>query len=428
MAGRAPKTFHFTDYISISVYGFGLSALAASFGSIILPAKILGLVPRARKNTYLGSLAFVGLLLAVLVQPAAGAISDASRSRWGRRRPYILVGSAFAVVFSLMTALSGSYATVFISASLLQVASNTAQGPYQAFIPDLVPDRRRGTASGVKNVVEILGILVCSRMVAYLVDRSLMEDTDVWLSLAVGFLGAVLLAAALVTVLTVKEQAITEVPSTSPLERLRNTFKIDTSTRPDFMWFVLSRFFMVVAASSIQAFMLYYVQDVLDVPNPARFTTDVLVVAGICTLAVAYPAGHLSDRIGRKQLIVLSAFGGIVSLVSLIAARSYSHLLLSGAISGLSIGAFLSTNWALATDLVPLDEAARYLGLTNIATAGGAALARLQGPVIDLLNVRRPGSGYLVLFAVCVIFVLLGTGLLLRVQTQRGQAVQQPQQ
>lgn len=88
----------------------------------------------------------------------------------------------------------------------------------------------------------------------------------------------------------------------------------------------------------------------------------------------------------------------------------------------------MSTNWALATDLAPRDEAARYLGLTNIATAGGGALARLQGPIIDLLNVRRPGSGYLALFVVCVIFVLLGTGLVLRVQTQRGQATHQPQQ
>jgi len=426
-AGNMARTFHLIDYVKISIYGFGLSALASSFSSIILPVKILGCVPEAHKNAYLAGLTSFGLLLALLVQPMAGAISDSSRWRWGRRRPYILLGTLFAVVFSLMAVLSSSYISVFIGASLLQIASNIAQGPYQAFIPDLVPNGRRGTASGVKSVVEMLGILVCSRVVGYLVDCRLIKGGNVWLVMAVGFLGAVLLAVMLVTVFAVKEHPAAPLPSASLLKGLLSTFKIDVDRRSDFAYFLPSRLFMVIAASSIQAFMFYFVRDTIGVTNPARYAMDILVVAGVGTLIAGLPAGRLSDRVGRKMLIALSGAGGIMALLLLHVAQSYGHLLFAAALAGLSIGTFMSTNWALATDLVPQEEAARYLGLTNIATAGGAILARLHGPAIDFLNGRRPGFGYSALFVVCILYILVGTGLILGVRTPRDKLVKQPQ-
>jgi len=75
------------DYVKITIYGFALSALWSSLHSIVLPLRLLDLVPEAEKNTRLGLLTFAGLLLAMIVQPIAGAISDRSGFRWGRRRP-----------------------------------------------------------------------------------------------------------------------------------------------------------------------------------------------------------------------------------------------------------------------------------------------------------------------------------------------------
>jgi len=83
---------------------------------------------------------------------------------------------------------------------------------------------------------------------------------------------------------------------------------------------------------------------------------------------------------------------------------------------GISVGAFMSTNWALATDLVAKGEEARYLGLTNLATAGGAALARLIGPVIDFFNAREPGLGYSFMLLACFIYFLAGSLLLLKIK------------
>ena len=87
------------DYIAINVYWFGLAFLWNALHPIVLPALLLRYVPEALKNTYLGGMTFVGLVLAMLIQPIAGALSDSTRSHWGRRRPWMLTGTLFSLVF-----------------------------------------------------------------------------------------------------------------------------------------------------------------------------------------------------------------------------------------------------------------------------------------------------------------------------------------
>lgn len=88
----------------------------------------------------------------------------------------------------------------------------------------------------------------------------------------------------------------------------------------------------------------------------------------------------------------------------------------SGALLGIANGAFLSTSWALATDLVAKGEEARYLGLTNLAMAGGSALARLIGPVIDFFNTYGTNIGYQVMLLTAFIYFLIGSLLLLKIK------------
>ena len=91
--------------------------------------------------------------------------------------------------------------------------------------------------------------------------------------------------------------------------------------------------------------------------------------------------------------------------------------MLCGSLLGLSFGAFMSANWALATDLVAKGEEARYLGLTNLATAGGSALTLfIMGPIIDHFNAYSAGFGYKVMFLVCFICLVVGPLLLLKIK------------
>jgi len=411
--------FRRIDYIKITIFGFALAALWSSLHSIVLPLRLLDFVAESEKNTYLGLLTFTGLILAMAVQPIAGTISDRSGFSWGRRRPYVLLGTTVAILLLPGIGYFGSYAAIFLIYCLLQVSTNTAQGPYQAFIPDLVPEGKRGLASGVKSLLEIVGGIALVRLIGYFMGQYSTSDGSFWLWLVLGALATVLLGAMLATVLTVKEQAGTGSPQLPFLSTLYRSFKIDVKANTDFIPFLISRLLIFMALATIQTFALFYLKDVVGVANPATATADLLIAAGIGMIVAVYPAGRLSDRIGRRPVVVSSGLLGAFGILVIFFSPSYEYIICGGAILGIATGAFMSSNWALATDLVARGEEARYLGLTNMATAGGAALARLIGPVIDFFNRYTPGLGYQVMLGTCFVYFIAGSLLLIKIRRQR---------
>lgn len=413
------ENFRRIDYIKITIYGFALASLWSSLHSIVLPLRLLDFVAESEKNTYLGLLTFTGLILAMAVQPIAGAISDRSGFSWGRRRPYILLGTIVGILLIPGMGLFWGYAAIFIIYCLLQVSSNTAQGPYQAFIPDLVPEGKRGLASGVKGLLEIVGGIALVRLIGYFMGQYSTEEGESWLWLTLGVLAVVLLGAMLATVLTVKERPGSGHFQLPFLTTLYQSFKIDVKLNFDFVLFLISRLLIFMALTTVQTFALFYLRDVVGVVNPAMATADLLIAAGIGMLVIVYPAGRLSDRIGRRPVVVSSGFLGAAGIVVFFFSPSYGYIIFGGAILGIATGAFMSSNWALATDLVTRGEEARYLGLTNLATAGGAALARLIGPVIDFFNRTTPGLGYQVMLGACFTYFVAGSALLIKIREKR---------
>lgn len=105
-------SFRRWDYVKITILGFAITALWQSLHSIILPLRLLDFIPEAQKNTYLSLLTLSGLLLAMFVQPVAGAISDRSAFKWGRRRPYIFFGIIISMLLLSGIALAGSFAAI----------------------------------------------------------------------------------------------------------------------------------------------------------------------------------------------------------------------------------------------------------------------------------------------------------------------------
>jgi MFS family permease len=407
---------HPIDYIKITIFGFALTAMWSSLHTFVLQLRLLDFVAESQKNTYLGLLTFAGLILAMLVQPIAGAISDRWGFSWGRRRPYILAGTALVIILLPGIGLVNSFIGLLIVYCLLQVSSNTAQGPFQAFIPDLVPGKKRGVASGVKGLLEITGGLVLVRLLAGFMGRYFAGEGDLWLWSSLSLLDVVLLAALLVTILTVKERPWKRVSPPPLLPTLYKSFKIDLKASPGFGTFLVSRLLIVMAMATLQTFALYFLIDVVGITNPTQATGDLLIVAGICLIGSVYPAGWLSDRIGRRPVIIASGLLGALGILLLLLIHNYAALMLSGALLAVSGGAFFSSNWALATDLVPKGEEARYLGLTNLATAGGSALARLIGIAIDPLNAYTHGLGYQVMLAACLLYFVIGSGLLFKLK------------
>ncbi len=382
------------DYAKITIFGLAMTALWSSLHSIILPLRIADFVPTDRQATYLGLLTVTGLILAIVTQPIAGAMSDRSGSRWGRRRPYILIGAILTLSFLPGVSLAGSLAVLFAIYYLLQISANTALGPYLTLFPDLVPEKKRGLASGVKGLLEIAGAGVAIWAVGHLMGNYSLGEGSRWLCLSLGILGAIFLGTMLATVFMVKEPPGAGGPKLPLVSILRKTFRIDIQANPDFIRFVLCRLFFVIPLTAFQAFGLYFFRDYLGVANPAAVMGNFTLVSSLCMLGMVYPAGHLSDRFGRRSIGLISGLIGALGIGLLFFFRSDQFILTSAILMGIGFGGLMSTNWALAVDVIPKDEAGKYIGLTNLASAGGSAIARLKGPMIDFFNTRRFGLGY----------------------------------
>jgi Na+/melibiose symporter-like transporter len=410
--------FHRVDYVKITIFGFAVTALWQSLHTIILPIRLLDFVAESQKNTLLGLLTLAGLLLAMVVQPVAGAVSDRSRSRWGRRRPYILVGVVLSLLIIPGIGWVVSYTTIFLVYCLLQVTSNTAQGPYQAFIPELVPEKKHGMASGVKSLFEILGGVALVYVSSLFMDRYSIGDGSQWLWFSLGLLALVMLAAMIATVVLVKEPDFPGESRHSLLWTLGHTLK-DIKSNGDFIWFLVSRLLVFMAFAAIQKFALYYLRDVIGVENPAGATATFSIVAVIGMLLVVYPAGYLSDHLGRRPVIMASGLLGAAGIAIIALTYEYNIILAAAGIIGLAMGGFNSSNWALATDLAAKGEEARYLGISNMATACGSALSGLFGIGIDFFNDYSEGLGYRFMLLACIFFFAVGALSILKLKRCR---------
>ena len=382
--------------LALNAYWVGLSFMWNVLHPIVLPAVMLNFVPDAQKNTYLGLLTFAGLVIAMVVQPISGALSDGWVSRFGRRRPLIVFGTLFDFVFLALLAWAGGLPWLFVGYVGLQFSSNIAHGPAQGLLPDVVPEQQIGAASGLKIFLDMFMTAVATLAAGFLLDPETRDP-----SLVMGLVMGLLFVSTLVTVLGTREA-----PAGDPAARrlawanLRDQFHIDFRRHSAYWWLIAQRFVCLLGIYGIQQFAQYYIQDVLLPANPVRDTGVLMAAIIFALLILAVIGGRLTDRFGTRRVTTVAVLIIAVGCPLLLLGRSLLSLGLYGGVLGAGMGLFLTANWAQANKLAPAAEAGKYLGLTNIATAGAGALARLEGPVIDALNNARPGAwlGYTALF------------------------------
>lgn len=294
------RLFRWYDYITFNVYFFGLTTLSQTLG-LITPLLVQQFVGESQKATYYGTLRLFTLMVALLAQALMGMLSDRSTISWGRRRPFVLVGTIGTALLTVMIGFITGMQTMvgfwilFAIGIVQQLFSNMAQAAEQGIIPDLVPDEKRGRFSGVKALLEIPIPLI---LVAFTVGR-LVSRGYIWAGLLVAV--AALVLAMLLTML-VPEVARKEKPQPFnwwPLLRL----------------FVMTIVFAIIILGSGQVVVL--VSDLLKGITSRTILFVVMGLIGLLGMLFAVALGvWLSVRISLSNLFTTRAIKSLLFVFS----------------------------------------------------------------------------------------------------------------
>ena len=420
---HAPQAWTIPSLTGLAAFGFGITGMFLAMEAVIIPSLILEMAPSGAKNTFLGGLGFAGMIVAALVQPIAGWYSDRTSTPFGRRVPFIAWSTVFVTLGLSGLVVADDYWSLFILWLFIQANASIGFGPFHALIRDLVPTNRIGVASSLKILADGAGGVTLVALTGLVMSRYTGDEASFWLGVALAAIAAAVIASALVSSYTVVTR---ERSRRFQYRRNIETLRSPSGLHPHLPWYLVSRYLLVTAVIVFPTYGLFFLNDVVGVDNPAQTLGLMILFIGGAFIVSVYPAGQLSDRIGRKPVVVGGSLASAVTTLAMLAAGNQTEALLVASLIGGSVGVVLSASWAMANDLGTEGREGQHMGIVNLATIGGAASAKLLGPGVDLLNLAAPGLGYSVLLVGCAVVFVVAALLILPIEPHPAPASDAP--
>lgn len=385
----------------------------------LLPLQIESINP-AGKEASLGLVVAVGALVSLVASPIAGALSDRTSSRMGRRRPWVLWPSVAAVaVMALLGGLT-SVGGLLLGWALAQLTLNASYAAVTAMLPDQVPVEQRGTVGAVVGAAQPLGVILGSVIATAIPGDNTSATGQNLRYIAVGVVVA-LTAALFVLHMRDGRLARERIPAFDTGEFLRG-FWVSPKEHPDFAWVFVTRFLVILGTAFVTSYLLYFTRDVLGKPpeEAADTVAAILQFYIIALLIFALLAGPLSDRFGKVKIFVIAAsLVCAASMVVLAFASTQGQATVAAMIMGAGFGAYTAVDLALISRVLPsADSRAGHLGVINIANALPQVLAPLIASVlITLLRDISYSTAYRTLYIAAAVVTVLGAVLVVRIRS-----------
>ncbi|UBV45340.1 MFS transporter (plasmid) [Deinococcus taeanensis] len=410
-----PVSTSFMTLYGLAWFGLYVALLAPVVVSMALR---IGTLFPDNKAQVLSLVLGTGALFALLANPIAGMLSDRV-TRTGRRRPFLIGGVLLGALGLLIIAASATIPAILLGWCLTQVGFNAAQAALSAILPDQVPEAQRGRVGGVVGVAISVGIVG-----GVFVAQALQANNFAL------FMGPAAVAVVLVTLfaLTLGSRDKAAVPgSLPPLTSVRflKSFWIDPHNARDFWWAFSGRFMLFLGLATLTTYQVFFLTDHLKVPT-AQVAYTVFIATLVSTVASVIGSGaggFLSDRTGRRKIfVIIAALIYAAALVVITRATGLDAFYIGMALAGLGQGVYLAVDLALVTDVLPNpEEAAKDLGIFNIASAAPQSLAPAIAPVFLAIGAGAASGGgnYVALFAVATMFALVGAFLVQPIRKAR---------
>lgn len=374
----------------------GVFLIWGAVPGILLPAQIAVLFGEENKLANLTIVATIGAFAAMLAQPIAGQISDRTRSRFGRRAPWIMLGALAGGLALVGLAFANSLVGVIIAWTLVQTCYNFAQGPLSAVMPDRVPLKRRGTFAALSGIGLMLGAIGGQIVGSFFFN-----------SIAVGYIVFAVFALVILTLFVVfnPDHPSTRItPDRFSFREFIGTFWVNPVKHPDFFWAFTGRLLLYTGYFAVTGLQLYLLTDYFGVEHPEQVIPLLGLLSLVGILISTIVSGPLSDKVGRRKPFVFAS-AAVVSLAFLLPWfwQDLNAWMIMTFIAGFGFGMFQAVDTALMSEVLPsAKNFAKDLGVVNIAATLPQTLAPGVAGAIALT------FGYAALFPVAIVLGILG--------------------
>ncbi|WP_138415959.1 MFS transporter [Sinomonas gamaensis] len=385
---------------------------AAFFGPIqVLIGQQAQAFDAGHKEAILALVTGAGAAVALVANPLFGAFSDRTWSRFGRRRPWVLIGALLGTVALVALAGAPNVAAATVLWCFVQLGCNGAYAAITAAIPDRTPVPQRGTVGGLAAMGQTVGILL-GAVIAAVVSGNF----------ALGYIicGAALVLGSVLYLATADDDPLPRVAIRPfSLGGFLASFWVSPRRYPDFAWAWITRLLVNVGNHMVTLYLLFFLTDAVRLKETEGIdpATGVLILTGLYAVFVIITSvigGRLSDRAGRRKPLVITS-SIIIAVASLTIGffPVWPGAIVGACILGIGFGTYLAVDFALITQVLPkAADRGKDLGVINIANS----LPQVLAPGIAYPFVAFWG-GYISLYVAAAVIGLLGAVFVTRIRS-----------
>ncbi|MFD4862513.1 MFS transporter [Streptomyces atratus] len=396
-------------YFTVPLGNFVLYALWTVVPGFLLPIKVQQLTGTTDVGA-LGLASTLGAVTATLGNPAFGQFSDRTRSRFGRRTPWLVACALLGAVALLLQSAASTIALLGLTYGATSLVINGFQAALTAIVPDRFPERKLGLASSLMGVGLNTGVLAGSLLFTFY--PSFAGPSGYYL------MAGLVVATAFAVAIISPDQDSRELPHEPfKLGAFLRGFWISPRQYPDFAWVFLARAALMLGYFLTMAFGYYALQEYVGMSADAAISASgtLSAASAVASIVGATVTAPLADRSNRLKVFVLvSGIGVALSLMIPLLSRSYTDMMIFNIANGFAFGVYMAVDTAMVNRVLPhAEDAAKDLGIMNMASAFPQVLSASLGALVVTT------MGYRGLFAVSAVIALIGACAVLPVRKLR---------
>lgn len=398
--------------LSLMVNFFLLMALYSGVLGVLLPDQIAEF-DEANKANNLAFLFAVTSIFSTVTTPVAGALSDRTRTRWGRRSPWIAVGSLVGSLCLFGVSWMSSFWSLMVLWVMATVAYNSMQPALTTVIADRFKPENRGVASGVMGAGMTSGLTAGTVVAGYLAGERVLAYS----------LFAVAVAVSCIAFVAINREPPAHTRTVRPFSfrGFLKSFWIDPRRHPDFAWAFAGRFTVYMGYQAVATYLLYILRDYIGLSNEASTIAiaNLALVTLVFLVLTSLVSGAWSDRVQRVKPFVFAAslIMGCAMLAPL-ARPDMGGMWIYAVVIGIGYGMFMSIDMALMTRVLPETkegDEGKDLGILTTAVN----IPQILSPVMAAILLAASGGNYAVIFWAAMVFSFVAALCVLPIRSVR---------